>query len=164
MSPNFPDLYDNSGACEAVMLVDAVLSADAFSTESCCDRLSIGGTRFSGSDGPQDFVVGTGTQIGWSSDGSVTRSGWEICPGGSTAATTPTPNLLPMSTSISGCGSATIFAGLGSCNSGYSYQEVADEWCVNRAGLGTGASWTEITSGTHDVCWLRSSNCFILGI
>ena len=79
MSPNFPSYYDNSGTCQAVMLLDAVLSADAFNTETGYDFLSIGGTIFQGSDGPQNFDVGAGTNIEWSSDGSVTRPGWRIC-------------------------------------------------------------------------------------
>ena len=78
MSPNFPRDYDNNGECRAVMLRDAVLSAKDFATGSF-DRLSINGTIFSGSAGPQDFVVVAGMEIEWSSDLSFTQQGWRIC-------------------------------------------------------------------------------------
>ena len=39
----------------------------------------------------------------------------------------------------------------------YSSQDVADEWCVNQAGLGTAANWTEISDGIWTVCYLTGT-------
>ena len=74
------------------MLVDAALNAEAFATEGNYDTLTIGGTVFSGSNGPSDFVVTAGTEIVWQSDGDTTYSGFSIC---GAAPPTPSPTLGP---------------------------------------------------------------------
>lgn len=80
-SPNYPSAYDNNGACQITISSSTSLTATAFATESCCDKLYItqsgAEVPFSGSTGPNDVV--TSGPLRWDSDGSVTASGWEVC-------------------------------------------------------------------------------------
>ena len=81
-SPNYPDDYDNYAACAITVTAHqaVVLSAVAFSTEPCCDFLNVAGRQYSSATSSPDGVqVAAGTPITFTSDGSVTGSGFEIC-------------------------------------------------------------------------------------
>merc|ERR1719384_1694293 len=76
-SNNHPSNYGNSEACSIELYGEIALSTDAFNTESRYDWLTAGGTRYSGTSGPRSGSY-TGS-ITWSSDYSVTKSGWKLC-------------------------------------------------------------------------------------
>merc|ERR1719277_1720104 len=76
-SNNHPSSYGNSEQCTVSMAGDLALSVQAFSTESGYDFLTMGGSRYSGSNGPASGTYSG--SIAWSSDYSVTNSGWRIC-------------------------------------------------------------------------------------
>ena len=71
------------------MRLSAELNVEAFSTESGYDELRIMdssygayGTEYQGSTGPQGLIGNQSDVIEFSSDGSVTRSGFRICQAG----------------------------------------------------------------------------------
>jgi len=76
-SNNHPSNYGNNEECSIQLYGDIDISVDAFNTESRYDLLTMGGSTYSGSTGPSSGSY-TGT-ITWSSDYSVTRSGWKLC-------------------------------------------------------------------------------------
>jgi len=76
-SMNYPSNYGNNEECRVELYGDIPISIEAFSTESRYDYLRIGGSSYSGTSGPSSGSY-TGT-ISWSSDYSVTRSGWRLC-------------------------------------------------------------------------------------
>jgi len=88
-SPNFPLSYGNSEACSitpTALALGRPLTATSFITESCCDYLRIpshpSGTLTSFNSGigggPSNFILGPGT-IQWTTDSSVTNTGWRVC-------------------------------------------------------------------------------------
>jgi hypothetical protein len=70
----------NNERCTVRAESDVTVSATSFATESCCDSITIGTTRFRGSSGPTNVAMTAGTTLAWASDSSVTGGGWEICP------------------------------------------------------------------------------------
>jgi len=76
-SNNHPQEYGNSEECSIRLFGDIDLSFEAFDTESRYDKLTVGGTQYSGTTGPQNGAY-TGL-ISWSSDRSITKSGWKFC-------------------------------------------------------------------------------------
>jgi hypothetical protein len=78
-SPNFPSNYDNYQQCTITVGWRTRLSVTAFSTESSYDPLTVNGMPYSGTSGPDGVWVAAGTTITFTSDGSSTRSGFEIC-------------------------------------------------------------------------------------
>ena len=85
-SPNFPSNYGDTQACSITptsLAIGRPLTATSFDTEACCDHLSIPShplgtlTGFS-APGPSNFILGPG-RIQWSTDGSVTHTGWRVC-------------------------------------------------------------------------------------
>jgi len=76
-SLNHPGSYGNNQACNIALYGDVSISVEAFNTESRYDFLTVGGSRYSGTSGPSSGVY-SGV-ISWSSDYSVTRSGWRLC-------------------------------------------------------------------------------------
>merc|ERR1719188_1665168 len=76
-SNNHPSSYGNNEQCTVSMADDLALSVQAFSTESGYDFLTMGGSTYSGSSGPASGTYSG--SITWSSDYSVTNSGWKIC-------------------------------------------------------------------------------------
>lgn len=56
-----------------------MISIVSFSTETCCDRLRANGNSYSGSTSSRAILLGQGETMSWTTDGSVTRAGWEIC-------------------------------------------------------------------------------------
>ena len=80
--------YSNSEACTIRLLQPGFLYTTAFETESCCDYLTVDGIRY---DGTSNVQVDANSILTWSSDGSVTRSGWTLC----LAAALPPPPYPP---------------------------------------------------------------------
>jgi hypothetical protein len=84
MSPN----YDGTGSAygdgeECVISVSGdvgPIAVQDFSTEGGYDKLTVNAIAYSGQAGPEG-VVPSG-EITWTSDYSVTSSGWKICFGG----------------------------------------------------------------------------------
>jgi len=80
-SPNFPSSYGNNEACSirANFPGDLEVLNSAFSTEPTYDQLTVGSTPYDGTSGPNGGSIDLDTLISWSTDGSVTGSGWKIC-------------------------------------------------------------------------------------
>jgi len=76
-SNNHPSNYGNNEKCSVQLYGDISLSFDSFETEASYDKLTVGGRSYSGGSGPSNGPY-TGS-ISWSSDGSVTKSGWKFC-------------------------------------------------------------------------------------
>ena len=74
-----PGNHGNYEACTIQVNVAGSLTATAFYTESCCDYVTIGGTQYSGTSGPNNVAVAAGTSFSWYADYSVTYPGWTIC-------------------------------------------------------------------------------------
>merc|ERR1719454_1653881 len=69
--------YGNNEACTIQLSGSVSITVRGFSTESGYDTLSMGGRSYSGTSGPSSGSY-TGA-ITWSSDYSVTSSGWKLC-------------------------------------------------------------------------------------
>jgi len=69
--------YGHNEFCEFEM-PPYPIQVNMFLTEQCCDHLLVNGIEYAGTNGPQD-IVPNGT-LQWSSDGSVSHDGFEICP------------------------------------------------------------------------------------
>jgi hypothetical protein len=84
-SPNYPSNYSNYESCTiTVAASEAVtLSVEAFSVEAApfCgyDSLTVNGNMFCGTSGPDGVQVAAGATIIFTSDDSVTSTGFEIC-------------------------------------------------------------------------------------
>ena len=76
-SLNHPSNYGNSQACSIDLYGSISLSVDAFNTEVRYEFLTVGGTRYAGSSGPSSGAYPG--RISWSTDSSVTASGWKLC-------------------------------------------------------------------------------------
>ena len=61
------------------MLAAGAITATTFNTESCCDYVTIGGTSYRGTSGPQSVRVAENELFTWQADYSVTNSGWVLC-------------------------------------------------------------------------------------
>eukprot|EP00964_Phaeocystis_antarctica_P161699 scaffold133825_cov93-Phaeocystis_antarctica.AAC.1 len=89
-SPNYPSNYGDSQSCTITptsLAVGQLLSATAFSTDSCCDKLIVNGATYSGTIGPSNVLLGSA--FTWSSDGSITSAGWVVCAQPSPPAPSP---------------------------------------------------------------------------
>merc|ERR1712100_332913 len=73
--------YGNNEHCTIKALRYFSITATEFDTESGCDHLTIGGSRYSGSQGPRGLPLAQGTELVWSSDHSVTGYGFKVCVG-----------------------------------------------------------------------------------
>ena len=69
----------NNQRCTIVVNYNVDLTAPTWSTESCCDKLQIGSTYYSGGSSPAGRTVSPGTVMYWRTDHSVTYRGWQIC-------------------------------------------------------------------------------------
>jgi len=76
-SPNFPDKYNISEKC-IISYTFGKIDVQHFDTEYKYDTLTVNDIAYSGKVGPQGVVPHT--NIVWSSDFSVTHTGWKICP------------------------------------------------------------------------------------
>jgi len=77
-SPNFPEDYNNSQEC-IISYKFGKIQVVEFNTEEGYDIMTVNGKRYSGTVGPQG-VVPINEHIIWTSDSSITRKGWKICP------------------------------------------------------------------------------------
>ena len=93
--------YGNYEYCTFRAEVSMTVTTTVFGTESCCDFITIGGTRYSGSTGPMNVQVAAGSTVTWNSDGSVTGTGFQIC-----TDTPLSPDGCACITSSMGCASA----------------------------------------------------------
>ena len=71
--------YGNNEDCTIKALRSLVVNATEFGTEFGWDYLTIDGTLYHGSEGPQGLPVDPDAELTWSSDGSVTRTGFTVC-------------------------------------------------------------------------------------
>ena len=71
--------YGNNEHCTIMALRSLVATATEFDTESCCDFLTIGGTQYSGFQGPRGLPLAQGTVLVWTSDASDTKAGFKLC-------------------------------------------------------------------------------------
>ena len=72
-------VHGNDEACTVRVNQAGFLNATEFDTETCCDYVTIGGTEFSGLDGPHGVAVSAGSTFQWQSDYGTTNAGWTIC-------------------------------------------------------------------------------------
>ena len=72
-------VYGNNEACIIKTLRTLAVTATEFETESCCDHLTIAGTPYNGGSGPQALPLDQGTELVWTSDGSVISDGFTVC-------------------------------------------------------------------------------------
>ena len=75
------------------------LTMNYFQTESCCDKLQVQGSYYSGSNpgGLDGRRMNSGEVMYWMTDGSVTTRGWQIC---ANAVVPPHPTGIPGAYSI----------------------------------------------------------------
>ena len=71
--------YENDEYCTIKTLQPFVASATVFNTESGYDFLAIDGRQYHGTYFPQSLEIAQNTQFVWSSDGSVTGTGFKLC-------------------------------------------------------------------------------------
>jgi len=76
-SLNHPSNYSNDDFCEIKLYGDVPISVESFNTEQGYDYLTIGETRYSGTRAPPSGVYNG--VITWSTDQSVSTSGWQLC-------------------------------------------------------------------------------------
>merc|ERR1719300_4433 len=78
-SNNYPSVHGNGESCYVTMLQDAsVTPGGTFNLETCCDHLMIRGSDIESSYAVPFFLTAGETFI-WTSDGSVSREGWQLC-------------------------------------------------------------------------------------
>jgi hypothetical protein len=79
-SPNYPSNYGNNQRCNITVAAheQVTLSVTAFDTDYT-DRLIVNGVLYYYGSGPDGVQVAAGASITFISDGSKTRSGFEIC-------------------------------------------------------------------------------------
>ena len=109
-SVNYPSNYGDNEQCS--IRVDGTVNNEKlysgfFLTENCCDKLTINGTQYKGSNGPSGVTVATNQVITWSTDGSVTRQGFRIC--FKTECTNTQGQII--NNAICGCGTALCSVG-----------------------------------------------------
>ena len=86
--------YGNGERCTIRSEGNGTLLVSDFSTESCCDRIEVGGNRYAGSgraNGPEGVSMSAGQTMTWYTDGSVTRQGFTICIGAGLPPPPPSP-------------------------------------------------------------------------
>ena len=71
--------YGNNERCTIQVNYALTVSSSYFSTESCCDYLTIAGTRYSGTRGPSSVSLSASQTFSWYSDYSVTYPGFTLC-------------------------------------------------------------------------------------
>ena len=78
-SLNYPEVHGNGESCSITIEEDVVISVGStFELETCCDHLMINGVDTESSDAVP-ATLASGSEITWSTDGSVTRQGWQLC-------------------------------------------------------------------------------------
>ena len=71
--------YGNNENCEVQALRPLVATATEFNTESGYDQLTVAGTAYDGTTGPQGVALDAGAEMVFTSDGSQTGSGYKVC-------------------------------------------------------------------------------------
>lgn len=71
--------YHNNEDCEIRAKGSLTVRATTFNTEKHYDYISLGGTKYSGRDGPMDVSMAHGEIMRWKSDYSVKKGGWTLC-------------------------------------------------------------------------------------
>jgi hypothetical protein len=72
--------YGNNEACTITThRVTTLGQCPVFVTETGYDHLAVAGTNYEGTNCPQGVSLVAGSTISWTSDGSVSGDGWEIC-------------------------------------------------------------------------------------
>lgn len=83
-SPNYPNGYHNQDSCEIGVHTSSsiTLTVTEFNVESCCDELRISGVSAAQTASSLAGRVLTANDVlTWSTDSSVSDSGWRICAG-----------------------------------------------------------------------------------
>lgn len=112
-SPNYPSDYDINDACNFTVCNNnpPPMDVQGFNTESGFDYLYVDvngvSVPYHGTTGPNDVTPDAGGTIFWTSDYSVTRSGWKICPA-ATTTTTAGPTTTTTTTLPSECNGTTL--------------------------------------------------------
>jgi hypothetical protein len=89
-SPNYPSAYNNNDNCaitvtaheQVTLSVTAFdLESDSDASDSSCsyDSLTVNSNKYCSTSGPDGVQVAAGASITFTSDGSFTRPGFEIC-------------------------------------------------------------------------------------
>ena len=83
-SPNYPNGYGDNEECTISGVPPVELETVGFHVERCafgcrCDYLTVNGTKYCGTAGPEGAVAEDGV-IKWRSDGINVRSGWKARP------------------------------------------------------------------------------------
>ena len=78
-SPHYPAEYDNNQACTIDIGSNGTITALNFSSEVAFDTLTIGESVYSGTVGPVNVPVRSGTTVRWESDSATTSKGWRLC-------------------------------------------------------------------------------------
>jgi len=78
-SAGYPNIHGNNEQCTINILQDASVSVGStFSLETCCDHLMIRDEDFEHST-RVPTSLNARESFSWSTDGSVTREGWQLC-------------------------------------------------------------------------------------
>jgi len=78
-SPGYPNQYNNHESCELYVIATTTLAVVTFRTEYQYDSLKVNSNRYSGTNGPSGVTVATGESLFFTSDLSVSASGFKIC-------------------------------------------------------------------------------------
>jgi hypothetical protein len=90
-SPNYPSNYGDGDSCSITVLHGATLSVDYFLLETTYDYLTVDGTTYTSSTGPDGVTVTSGITITFTTDLSINYAGFAICG----TATQSSPSQLP---------------------------------------------------------------------
>jgi len=72
--------HGHNERCELKILRNANIYHSQFHTEACCDKMTIHGREYKGTDGPDAVFMRAGDSVLWSSDYSVAQpGGWQVC-------------------------------------------------------------------------------------
>ena len=84
--------YGNNENCIIRVLDTVHVTATQYEVETCCDYLTIGGTRYRGStNAPTNVLMPAGSTMRWHTDFSVTSGGFTICATSAVANPPPPP-------------------------------------------------------------------------
>lgn len=144
MSPNYPNDYTLNSSCDFTVCSDPpVLDVIAFNTEAGFDYLYVDvnsvAVAYSGTTGPVGVTPDASGQISWTSDYSVPKSGWKICPGTTTTTTLPSecngnalpPWVLESGSCTAGTGSTYGYEDRQYCIRSPNYNNGANEYSIN---------------------------------
>ncbi|KAK3286714.1 hypothetical protein CYMTET_5744 [Cymbomonas tetramitiformis] len=88
-SPNYPADYNTNDNCEVSIDGEGVLHSLSFDTEQNYDNFFVGSTIYTGPEGPNGHEVNSSVVLRFSSDSSITKSGFEVC----VTSSAPRPNI-----------------------------------------------------------------------